>query len=117
LGSYKGYGLACMVEILCAVLSGAGFGIINGSEDYPHFVAAFNVEAFTDVDEFKKTMDQFLRALKSTPTAPGHERVLTAGQLEEEVKEERSMLGIPLYTEIAKELAKTCEELSIPSPF
>ena len=117
MGSHKGYGLACMVEVLCAVLSGAGFGMLNGSQDYPHFVAAFNVTAFTDVDQFKETMDQFLRTLKSTPAAPGHNRVLVAGQPEDEVEAERRVRGIPLHPHLAQQLREVCSELSVLSPF
>ena len=117
MGSHKGYGLACMVEVLCAVLSGAGFGMLNGSDDYPHFVAAFNVAAFTDVEQFKETMDQFLRTLKSTPPVPGHDRVLVAGQPEDEVEAERRAIGIPLHLDLARQLWEVCGKLSVPSPF
>jgi uncharacterized oxidoreductase len=117
MGSYKGYGLACMVEILCAVLSGAGFGMLNGSEDSPHFLAAYDVAAFTDVEQFKETMDQFLRTLKSTPPAQGRDRVLVAGQSEAEVEAERRIRGIPLHRDVAQRLQEICGELSVPSPF
>ena len=84
LGSHKGYGLACVVDILAGVLTGFGFGAVPGRPDFGHYVAAYSIEAFTDADRFKETMDQWLRMLKSTPPAPGQERVLVAGQPEAE---------------------------------
>ena len=44
---YKGYGLAAMVEILCGLLTGLGFGVEpTGRHNDGCFMAVFNVEAF-----------------------------------------------------------------------
>ena len=68
--SHKGYGLACIVDILCGVLSLAGFGAGRGRGTFAHFVAAFDVEAFADTTEFKSMMDDYLQTLKETPPLP-----------------------------------------------
>ncbi len=114
MGSHKGYGLACVVEILCSILSGSGFAAMNPRGATQHMVAAYDIAAFTDVDEFKETMDQFLRALKSTPTAPGHDRVMVAGQPEVEEEAERRAHGIPLHKEVIQWFDEICSELSVP---
>lgn len=113
-GSHKGYGLACIVDILSGVLSGTGYGIVPGRPNFSHFVAAYSIEAFTDVDRFKELMDDFLRTLKSTPPAPGHERVLVAGQAEWEAEQERRMKGIPLHKEVIQWFQDICNEMSVP---
>jgi LDH2 family malate/lactate/ureidoglycolate dehydrogenase len=77
-------------------------------------VAAYSIEAFTDVDEFKETMDQWLRLMKSTKPAPGHDRVLVAGQPEAEVEQVRRVEGIPLHPEVVQWLRDTCGELAVP---
>ena len=114
MGSHKGYSLGCMVDILCALLSGSTFGAIRGRGTFAHYVAAYNIDAFTDVNEFKEMMDEFLRTLKQTPPAPGHERVLVAGQLEWEAEQERRAKGIPLHKEVVQWFRDTCAELDLP---
>ncbi len=114
MGSHKGYGLACVVEILCSVLSGDAFGAIRPRGTFTHYVAAYSIEAFTDTEGFKEMMDEFLRTLKATPPAPGHERVLVAGQLEWEAERDRRENGIPLHREVVQWFQDICAELSIP---
>ena len=120
LGSHKGYGLACVVEVLSTVLGGFGFAARNTRNSpggFAHYVAAYDIDAFTDVPEFKQTMDDFMRTLKSTPPAPGHDRVLVPGQIEEEATVERSAKGIPLHKEVVDWFRATCAELGVSCNF
>jgi LDH2 family malate/lactate/ureidoglycolate dehydrogenase len=117
LGSHKGYGLSCVVDILAGVLTGFGFGAVPGRPNFGHYVAAYSIEAFTEVDEFKETMDEWLRMLKSTKPAPGHDRVLVAGQPEAEIEAVRRVEGVPLHPEVTQWLRDTCAELSVPCSF
>lgn len=113
-GSHKGYGLACIVDILSGILSGTGYGMVPGRPNFSHFVAAYSIDAFTDVDRFKGLMDDYLRSLKSTPPAPGHERVLAPGQLEWEAEQDRRANGIPLHREVVEWFQDICNEMDIP---
>ena len=113
-GSHKGYGLGCIVDILCGILSGAGYGMITGRGRNNHFLAAYNIDAFTPVDEFKEMMAHYLRTLKTTPPAEGHERVLVAGQPEFEEEQVRRIQGIPLHREVVEWFQSICQEMSIP---
>ena len=113
LGSHKGYGLACAVEVLCSVLSGAGFAMRLPRTHFRNYVAAYDIDAFTDVAEFKQTMDEFLRELKATPPAPGQDRVMVAGQLEREAEVDRAKNGIPLHREVVEWFRDTCAEMGV----
>jgi LDH2 family malate/lactate/ureidoglycolate dehydrogenase len=113
MGSHKGYGLGAIVDVLCAVLSNSGFGAMRPRMTFAHYVAAYNIEAFTDLPKFKSMMDEFLRTLKSTPPAPGHERVLVAGQLEWETMQDRRKNGIPLHQEVIDWFKKACGDMGI----
>ena len=113
-GSHKGYGLACMVDILSGILAGSAFGMVPGRPNFSHMVAAYNIEAFTEIDQFKSLMDDFLRALKDTPPAPGHDRVIVPGQLEVEATQDRQANGIPLHKEVVQWFQDICNELGIP---
>ncbi|MBI4306369.1 MAG: Ldh family oxidoreductase [Chloroflexi bacterium] len=114
LGSHKGFSLAVIVDILCGVLSGAaGFDRADRSRR-GHFVAAYRIDAFVPIDEFKKNMDGFLRTLRETRPAPGHDRVVYAGLSEYETEQKRSKLGIPLHPEVIEWFKGACAELGIP---
>ena len=113
-GSHKGYGLSCIVDILSGILSGTAYGMVPGRPNFSHFVGAYSIEAFTDVDIFKGLMDDFLRSLKATPPAPGHERVLYAGLAEAEAEQDRRANGIPLHKEVVQWFQDICNEMAIP---
>jgi LDH2 family malate/lactate/ureidoglycolate dehydrogenase len=117
LGSHKGYGLAMVIDIMCSILAGAVPAGMSGRGPANHFVAAYNIDAFTDVDEFKERMDWWLREMESTPPAPGYDRVMTPGQEEAEMEVERGAKGIPLHTEVVTWLESICKELDIPLDF
>lgn len=114
MGSHKGYGLMAIVDVLGGILSGGGYGLNPGRPNFGHYVAAYSVEAFMDVAEFKRTMDEWLRMLRTTKPAPGHERVLYPGLPEAEATEDRKANGIPLHSEVVEWFADICGELSIP---
>ena len=114
MGSHKGYGLACIVDIFGGILTGGGYGANPGYPNYGHCVAAYDIGAFMDVAEFKRTMDEWLRMLKSTKPAPGHDRVFYAGLPEAECEAECKAKGIPLHKEVVGWFHNICSELSIP---
>ncbi len=113
MGSHKGYGLSAMVDVLAGLMSGGGPGLFPGRPDMNHYVAAYNIEAFVDVAEFKLTMDEWLKALRTTPPAPGHERVLYPGLPEAEEEAKRRAEGIPLHPETVAWFRETCAELGV----
>ena len=114
MGSHKGYGLSCMVDILGGILSGGGYGFNPGRPNFGHYVAAYSIEAFMDTAEFKRTMDEWIRMLESTKPAQGHDRVLYPGRLEVEEHEKREAEGIPLHPEVLDWFKDLCGELAIP---
>ena len=117
LGSHKGYGLACVVDILAGVLTGFGYGAVPGRPNFGHYVAAYNVAGFDDPDHFKDEMDGWLQMMKSTKPAPGHDRVLVAGQPEAEMEAVRRQEGIPLHPDVVQFIRDTCAELSVRCVF
>ena len=116
IGSHKGYSLAASIDILSGILAGAGAAVhrFNG---VGHHFTVFNIEAFTDVNEFKQHMDDYLQALRETPTAPGAERVLYAGLEEHEQEIERAEKGIPYHPEVIEWFRSTFSELGMRDYF
>jgi L-2-hydroxycarboxylate dehydrogenase (NAD+) len=112
-GSHKGYGFALMAEVLSTVLSGAlPTMLMPGSGSKNHF-AAYSIEAFTDLEQFKDTMDAMLRTLRTATPARGEERVLYPGLSEAEETQARLAHGIPLHKEVIEWFASCTAELGL----
>ena len=122
LGGHKGYGLSLMVDVLCAVLSGAAYA----DTVYPktpdgkplpskigHFFGAWRVDGFRPADEFKAAMDDLQQRLKNAPKAEDQDRIYVHGEKEYEEAERRSREGIPLNPKVAVDLEAIAGELGI----
>ena len=92
---HKGYGLSTMVEIFSGILTGLGFGHEpSGRHNDGCFMAAFKVEAFRPLDEFKQEIGEFVDYLRSSPPAAGFERVYYPGELEHLTTQQRLRDGV-----------------------
>lgn len=120
-GGHKGYGLAVMVDILCAVLSGAPngaevFDTATSSARVSHFFGAINIAAFRDPAEFRADMDRMLAGLRTTPVAEGEERVYFAGLREFEQEVECARVGVPVSVVTCETLRGIGQELNVRPP-
>jgi L-2-hydroxycarboxylate dehydrogenase (NAD+) len=118
-GSYKGYGLSVMIDILCGVLSGMGFAasIREGRNDLtPHFQGALLVEGFGSLEAFRAMMDNMVQTLRATEPAAGAERVLVHGEKEFAAQRDREQNGIPYHPQVVGTLEKLASEVGIPLP-
>ena len=106
MAKHKGYGLAMMVEVLSAVLTGARFGRATepitwrpeNQIDVGHFFAALDPALFMPIDEFKARMETLIKDIKNSTLMEGIERVYVPGQIEYEKRERALKEGIPLPT-------------------
>jgi LDH2 family malate/lactate/ureidoglycolate dehydrogenase len=120
LGGYKGSGLAVLVEILSAVLSGGAMLTDLGGLrrlDIPmrigQFYLALDIARFVPPDEFTTRM-QFLReSLTSSQPAAGYDEVLIAGDPEWRIEDHRRATGIPIEPQVWASLEETAEKLGI----
>jgi L-2-hydroxycarboxylate dehydrogenase (NAD+) len=124
IGGYKGTGLALVMGILSAVLSGASYGTELGNMiDGPkaghdgHFFMALRVSAFVDVIGFKQRVDQIVRQIRTSRQAPGIGRIFVPGQLEAETEQLHLRAGIPLNPATLRGIVQAAVDLGIdPSP-
>jgi LDH2 family malate/lactate/ureidoglycolate dehydrogenase len=94
---YKGYGLSVMVEILCGLLTGLGFGVEpTGRHNDGCFMAVFRVEAFRPLAQFKQDIADFVKYLKATPPAEGSSGVYYPGEIEHQREQDRRQNGIEI---------------------
>ena len=111
---YKGTGLGAMVEILCGLLTGLGFGVEpTGRHNDGCFLAVFNVEAFRPLADFKNEVADFAQNLNETPPMEGSSGVLYPGEIEKIQETERRAGGIPIEEAAWKRLTDLAAELGV----
>jgi LDH2 family malate/lactate/ureidoglycolate dehydrogenase len=118
---YKGYGLSVMIDILCAVLTGANYlslieRPVDGkatSSNIGHFFGAISIDGFRNLDEFTETMDNLIGMLKNSAKEEGETRIFVAGEREFEKEEEHLTSGIPLYKKTFLNLKKIGDSVGI----
>ncbi|HXW23371.1 MAG TPA: Ldh family oxidoreductase, partial [Xanthobacteraceae bacterium] len=94
---HKGYGLSVIVEILCGLLTGLGFGVEpTGRHNDGVFMAAFKVDAFRPLADFKRDVADFARYLKATKPAAGANEVYYPGELEHMREQDRLKNGVEI---------------------
>lgn len=112
-GSHKGYGLGLWAELMSTMLSGGIPSMLDTTQQFKHHFVAYDIEAFTDLEEYKDRMDAMLQKLKETKPAPGHDRVLYPGILEYEEERSRREFGIPFHPEVIEWFTSVTAELGV----
>ncbi|MGH7100717.1 MAG: Ldh family oxidoreductase [Stellaceae bacterium] len=111
---YKGYGLSVIVEILCGLLTGLGFGVEpTGRHNDGCFMAVFKVDAFRPLAEFKKEIGEFAAYLKATEPAEGSSGVYYPGEIEHQREQERQKNGIAVEDATWEKLAALAAEYGL----
>jgi uncharacterized oxidoreductase len=111
---YKGSGLAVIVEILCGLLTGLGFGVEpSGRHNDGCFLAVFKVDAFRPLAQFKQEVAAFARYLKETPLSEGSTGVFYPGEVEYLREQERRKNGIEIEDATWKQLRTLAADLKL----
>jgi LDH2 family malate/lactate/ureidoglycolate dehydrogenase len=118
LGGYKGYGLALLVEILCATLTGADYGPhLNEGRGVGHFFIAIDIARFVPLAEFQARLNLMVDEIHACARAPGVERLYVPGEIELETETRRNREGIPLPMDVVSDLAALGKQQNEPFPF
>ena len=121
MAGHKGYGLAMMVEVLSAVLTGASFGRVTEPRNWRpseylsvgHFFAALNPVMFIPIDEFKARMESLIEEVRNSTLLEDTERIYLPGEIEYEKREQRIKKGIPLPASTVETLERFREQAGI----
>jgi uncharacterized oxidoreductase len=115
---YKGTGLAAIVEILCGLLTGLGYGVDpSGRHNDGCFLAVFNVAAFRPLADFRKEVTEFAHYLNDTPPAEGSSGVLYPGEIERKCELERRANGIEVEAKTWDRLREMADSLGAEADF
>jgi LDH2 family malate/lactate/ureidoglycolate dehydrogenase len=124
MAGHKGYALALMVEVLSSVLSGSAIGPNIGSmyknlerkQDVGHFFCLLDIEAFMDVADFKKRIDEMIDRIKSCRRRPGVEEILVPGERSARMTARNTKEGVKLDAATVKELRELSREYAVSWP-
>jgi L-2-hydroxycarboxylate dehydrogenase (NAD+) len=125
-GSHKGFCLSAIVDIFCAVFSGANFGPFvppsvaylpvldrKVGEGTGHFFGAMRIDAFQPAEVFKAKMDEWISTFRAATPAAGREKVIIPGDPEREKEIRLRKEGIPVLPAIVKDLKELAGEMGM----
>jgi len=113
MGEHKGYGLALSHEILTAILTGGKWTRNikslyeedrTGIQGTCHSFMALDPDCFIGKEQFKKSMDSYIKSTKESGKAEHTREILMPGEPEYQAESERLKEGIPLSPATEKEL-------------
>jgi LDH2 family malate/lactate/ureidoglycolate dehydrogenase len=115
---YKGMALSMIIDILAGPLLGI---VAPQSDAYMRrgvFVGAIDIDAFTEIDVFKESIDREIADLKSSRLAKGFDEIMVPGEPEWREQERRLREGIYLDDAIYQRILETAKSLGLdPSKY
>ncbi|KON29430.1 hypothetical protein AC480_03200 [miscellaneous Crenarchaeota group archaeon SMTZ1-55] len=109
-GTYKGYGLAVIID---ALTGGLGAGCSFDNTRYGHLFMAIDPSGFTPLQDYKTRVDRLIEYLKASPKRPGVKEVFVPGEIEHRTMEKRLKEGIPIDDPDWDALSKTAQTLGV----
>jgi LDH2 family malate/lactate/ureidoglycolate dehydrogenase len=135
-GGYKGYGLAVVVDLLTAVLTGAALspelenmGFTAGAggptlargpeppgQGTGHWFLALDIAAFLPLDEFERRAAGYAALLHAAPRAEGTSAIYLPGEPELATERDRLAHGIPYEESVIEELRALAADVGLSFP-
>jgi len=121
MAGHKGYGIALLIEVLAAVLTGAAMlDEVNSWILSPairarlgHAFVVINPAAIIPLPEFQVRIDEMIRKIRSSPKAKHSARIYLPGEIEWESRRDALANGIAFPDNVLKVLYSTGQDLNI----
>jgi LDH2 family malate/lactate/ureidoglycolate dehydrogenase len=119
---HRALGLGNVCQVWGGLLTGLPIDRARGSQK---FLAAnqgamafmFKISLFTDVDAFKREMDEYVQRVRTLRAMDGHGKSYLPGGIEAEHEADYRRQGIPLGREHRQHLESLAAELGLPVPW
>ncbi|HEY3177470.1 MAG TPA: Ldh family oxidoreductase [Casimicrobiaceae bacterium] len=119
IGGYKGYGLALVFGLLAGTLNGAANGPdtidFNKDDRTPtntgQAIVAIAIEAFGQVEAFKRDVDALIRVLRSSRRLPDVDRIWMPGEQSHAKRIAYEREGVPMAPGLLRQLNQLADEL------
>jgi ureidoglycolate dehydrogenase (NAD+) len=120
----KGYGLAVMIDLLSALLTGAGSGPdvrrmyddFSAPQGLGHLVIVFDVTRFVPLEVFRAGVAAYTARLTAVTPVEGVDRVRLPGEVEAEAEQRNRRDGVPLSRALATALRGLGADVGRPFP-
>jgi LDH2 family malate/lactate/ureidoglycolate dehydrogenase len=122
IGEYKGFGLAMGGDVFNGLLSGMPVGRdissmfsdpLSEQRNLGHYFSAVRIDAFTDLGEFERRLQELAEDVRSEPRIDENEPVQVPGDPEKRARERRTEDGIPVPSHDLKRFNQIAEEFDI----
>jgi LDH2 family malate/lactate/ureidoglycolate dehydrogenase len=122
-GGAKGAGMSLLFEMLASGLTANPIvpAYHGGTEEGRRhrqnaLVMAIDIAAFTPVEQFRRTVDETVEAIKALPPADPDAEILVPGERGARTFDERSNAGIPLPRPLLDKLRQAAADKSVALP-
>ena len=116
-GEHKGYAIALFAEVLGAILTGYGPAYKSAYiEGNGTFIIAVDIARFVDPDEFRREVDGYFKAVKTSRTDEHTAEILIPGEIELRTRAQREIDGIPFPEGTWQTIVDTARELDVAIP-
>ena len=121
-GSYKGFGLAAMVDALCGIFTGMAFGSeipsmykspMEKTRNLGQFYLVMRTDGCIKKDDFLNSMQKMTNEVRNEPAQEG-EKVMIAGDPQIIESSIRRKEGVPLDEATIKEFEKLSKKFGVP---
>lgn len=125
IGDYKGFGLIMMVDMLSSLLTGMPSGDqvagmfkkpLSNKRYLAHFFMAIRIDAFRDIDEFKRDMQSNADKIRNLPRMTADVPVMIPGDPEKATHQHRIQHGIPVKSYDMERFMELAKHLKITPP-
>ena len=121
MGGHKGYGLALMIEILAAALTGADMlddvklwlAKHPGPLNQGHAFLVIDPGKMMPIELFKSRIDRLIREIKDAPKAKGCNRIYLPGEMEWENRSRALVDGMQLPEHVVDRLVGLSEDIGL----
>ncbi len=120
-GMHKGLGMSLFIDILTGVLSGGPFlqnlkSMYKNPDDpseTSHLFMVMDPGFFLEKEEFDVRMKEWARMIKATPMAEEGAEQIIPGEIEYNCEQQRRKEGLPIPSELVKDLNELSEKLGM----
>ncbi|NLG26543.1 MAG: Ldh family oxidoreductase, partial [Chloroflexi bacterium] len=121
MAGHKGYGLALLIEVLTAALTGSAMAsqvnswIAEGSEpsNQGHAFIAIDVNSLMPLAQFGARVDGLVAEIRNAPKAKGAQRIYLPGEMEWERRERALAEGLTLPADVRERLVGLAADIGL----
>ncbi len=121
MAGHKGYGIAVLIEVLSAIVTGASFTLdvpcwvrdFSKPANQGHAFIAIDIKKIIPIADFESRMNKMINQIHDAPKVDGIEKIYLPGEMEWEKYDRQLKEGIELPEDVVINLKKLAEELDM----